>query len=155
MTRLCSLTTICRLGPFYLVGFIFGCFFAYIIHQQFPDSTGISNVDSFLSIATPPPVTLPPYVNPNPFVTQNTSVADVIANSVRILCMVLTTKNNHKRKASVVKDTWGQRCTKLVFVSDEDDVQLGAYAFYSQSGYKFLWGKVKAAYEYENFKLQI
>ena len=74
-------------------------------------------------------------------------MADVMANSVRVLCLVLTTKKYHRTRAIHVKQTWGRRCTKLIFVSDFDDEELGAIAISNLSSYASLWAKVKAAFK--------
>ena len=38
---------------------------------------------------------------------------------VSLVCMVLTTPSNYKLKAVHVAATWGRRCSKLVFLSDD------------------------------------
>jgi len=46
-------------------------------------------------------------------------MARLLAQEVRILCMVMTNATNHKTKAAHVKQSWGRHCSKLVFMSDE------------------------------------
>ena len=38
---------------------------------------------------------------------------------VRVLCWIMTTPENHKTKALAVKETWGNRCNILLFMSSE------------------------------------
>jgi len=47
------------------------------------------------------------------------TVAKKLYNEVRVLCWVMTQPSNHKKKAVHVKNTWGSRCNKLLFMSSE------------------------------------
>lgn len=70
-----------------------------------------------------------------------------MANSVRVLCLVLTTGKYHQTRAIHVKQTWGKRCSKLIFASDLDDDKLGSIAIAEQSSYDTVWGKIKAVFK--------
>lgn len=74
-------------------------------------------------------------------------------NEVKILCLILTYEQNHKKKAIHVKNTWGSRCNKLIFVSNVTDTELGSVNLQKNDHYDILWGKVKhaLAYAYDNF----
>jgi glycoprotein-N-acetylgalactosamine 3-beta-galactosyltransferase len=45
-------------------------------------------------------------------------------HKVRILCWILTTPENHQKRAMAVKNTWGKRCNVLLFMSSEDGIKL-------------------------------
>ncbi|ETV97193.1 hypothetical protein, variant 1 [Aphanomyces invadans] len=67
----------------------------------------------------------------------------------RILCFVNTISPNHDTKARTIKETWGKRCDKLVFMSNVTDDALGAVAIdHVPSDHNHLWQKHKASIEY-------
>lgn len=77
----------------------------------------------------------------------NTSIADKLFNKIKILCVVLSHPNAHYTNAIHVKNTWGKNCNKLIFLSTEDDEELGAVKLPIEEGYANLWGKVKLGFE--------
>lgn len=50
---------------------------------------------------------------------DTTPVHEKLRDEIRVLCWVLTYPGNHQIKAAHVKKTWGRRCTKLLFMSNE------------------------------------
>lgn len=51
---------------------------------------------------------------------ENTSIAADLYEKVRVLCMVITSPGDHQEKAIHVKNTWGARCNKLIFMSTKE-----------------------------------
>jgi hypothetical protein len=66
-----------------------------------------------------------------------------LESEVRILCWVLTHPLNHKNKATTVKNTWGKRCNKLVFISTRPDDDLGVLLVNVTEDRVNLWGKTR------------
>jgi glycoprotein-N-acetylgalactosamine 3-beta-galactosyltransferase len=78
----------------------------------------------------------------------NETLAEKLFNEVRILCWVATTVENHEKKAKFVKQTWGKRCNKLLFMSTKTDVELGTITLPVKDGRNTLWDKTKNAFLY-------
>ncbi|XP_055389325.1 glycoprotein-N-acetylgalactosamine 3-beta-galactosyltransferase 1-like [Condylostylus longicornis] len=76
-----------------------------------------------------------------------------IFKEVKVLCWILTSPDNHIKRAQHVKKTWGKRCNKLIFVSSQDDTRIDAIGFNVTEGRDFLWDKTRAAFNhiYENY----
>lgn len=76
-----------------------------------------------------------------------------LRDEVRILCWVLTFPFNHKTKAKAVRDTWGKRCNKLVFISTLPDESLDVLQVNVTEDRLHLWGKTKLGLQkvYENY----
>ncbi|XP_049770495.1 glycoprotein-N-acetylgalactosamine 3-beta-galactosyltransferase 1-like [Schistocerca cancellata] len=67
---------------------------------------------------------------------------------VRVLCVVITQPENHRDKALAVKETWGQRCSELLFFSSQLDMMLPVVTLNVSEGREVLWNKTKAAVRY-------
>lgn len=85
--------------------------------------------------------------------SSSSSLAEQLYRKTRVLCLVLTMPSNHATKAQMVKQTWGSRCNKLVFMSSQDDAQLGAVNLNVTETRANLYNKVRAglAYAYEHY----
>lgn len=78
----------------------------------------------------------------------NTTIADQLYGKVKILCWILTGPMNHAKKAVHVKNTWGKRCNKLIFMSSQEDKELGAIKLPAGEGRGNLWNKTREAFKY-------
>jgi glycoprotein-N-acetylgalactosamine 3-beta-galactosyltransferase len=80
--------------------------------------------------------------------TQSLLSQSLLSKEVKILCWVMTNPANHATKAKAVKETWGKRCNKLLFMSTELDAELGTVALNVVEGRDYLWAKTKEAFRY-------
>ncbi|KAH8279924.1 hypothetical protein KR054_011290 [Drosophila jambulina] len=92
--------------------------------------------------------------SPVSFATDALSQTEVLP-SARILCMVLTCPENVEDLARAVYDTWGRRCSHLLFVSSEHYQPLGVVQVVEANGggYEDLWNKTREGFRHvwENF----
>nr|CAH0099549.1 unnamed protein product [Daphnia galeata] len=66
----------------------------------------------------------------------------------RILCWIMTSPENHQKRAMAVKNTWGKRCNILLFMSSEEDPSLPSIKLPIIEGRNQLWGKTREAFRY-------
>lgn len=76
------------------------------------------------------------------------SIADKLYKDVRILCWILTSPDNHAKRAIHVKQTWAKRCNILLFISSEEDSELGTIKLAVNEGRANLWHKTREAAKY-------
>lgn len=81
-------------------------------------------------------------------IIYNDSLATKLYDEVKLLCWVMTAVENHKKKAIHVKNTWGKRCNKILFISTQSDVELGTIALPVKEGRDTLWDKTRQAFIY-------
>lgn len=66
----------------------------------------------------------------------------------KVLCWVMTCPWNHPTKAKAVKETWGKRCDKTLFMSSKNDSSLGSIALPVEEGRQNLWAKTREAFKF-------
>lgn len=93
-----------------------------------------------------------PQVQPYKSVYDET-LSNLMAEEVKIMCMVMTHPANHENIARVVKSTWGQKCTKLMFMSSHTDPNLDVFVSPFAESRDALWNKTKLAFMhmYKNY----
>ena len=63
-----------------------------------------------------------------------TTLGKPLSERVSVLCLVMTQPKNLRTKAAAVKNTWGRRCNKLLFISSVPDRELPALGFNTTEG---------------------
>ena len=137
-------------------GIVFGAILSFSLSVALSGLTWLNSFSTLLPLtahhhadfmdSTYKDVTVIPKMDPK--LENNNELVKFLSQTVRVLCLVLTTAKYHQERAIHVKHTWGRRCNKLVFISDEDDPELGAISMSEASGYDQVWGKVKAAFKW-------
>lgn len=70
-------------------------------------------------------------------------------NEVRVLCWIMTSPENVRKKARHVARTWGKRCNKLLLMSTKIDKSVeNVVALPVGEGRNNLWAKTKEAFKY-------
>lgn len=68
---------------------------------------------------------------------------------VRVLCWILTSRENRLERAYHAATTWGKRCDKLLYMSGRDDEAAdNVVPLPVDEGRKNLWTKTKLAFQY-------
>jgi hypothetical protein len=80
-------------------------------------------------------------------------LADMLFQEVKILCWVFTHPANHKVRSIHVKNTWGKRCNKLLFMSSEADPDLPIVVISGENDRVHLWNKTQQVYHYVSLLL--
>lgn len=75
-------------------------------------------------------------------------LGQLLFNTTRVLCWIVTSPANHLYKAIHVRNTWGKRCNKLLFMSTEEDDELPSVKLDVEEGRHNLWNKTKKALKY-------
>lgn len=76
------------------------------------------------------------------------AIAQDLAKKVRVLCWVMTSPENHKTRAIHVQATWGKRCDKLLFVSEQTDASLPVLKVSVDHGREHLTAKTMTAFDH-------
>ncbi|CAD7002484.1 unnamed protein product [Ceratitis capitata] len=80
--------------------------------------------------------------------TQEDTLADYLFNNTRVLCWIMTMPENHLKRAVHIRNTWGKRCNKLLFMSTKADSFLDTVPLDVPEGRDYLWHKTRAAFKY-------
>ena len=81
------------------------------------------------------------------YIADDYSEANILRDKVRILCMVMTIHDGHYWKSKYLKDTWGERCNKLLFMSDINDPRISAVKVDVEPGRDHLTAKTMKSFE--------
>jgi glycoprotein-N-acetylgalactosamine 3-beta-galactosyltransferase len=80
---------------------------------------------------------------------ENTEVATSLHQSIKILCLVVLSPETQKTKGMAIKNSWGKRCTKLLFMSTKADHELDIVLLPKQHyGIEKNWFKTREALRY-------
>jgi len=71
-----------------------------------------------------------------------------ITFKIKVLCWVMTSPKSIEKKGKAVKETWGKRCDKLLFMSSKEDKRFPAVGLDVPEGHENLWYKTRAAWQY-------
>ena len=74
--------------------------------------------------------------------------SDKLFNEVKVLCWIMIAPKYHKTRGVHIKNTWGKRCNKLLFMSSAEDPELDTIALPGNEGLQYLWPKTKEAFKY-------
>lgn len=78
-------------------------------------------------------------------------LADELYDKVKVLCWVMICPKYHKTRGIHIKNTWGRKCNKLLFMSSEHDSEIGSIALPNMKEKKnHLWSKTKKSFELIN-----
>lgn len=81
-------------------------------------------------------------------INDGSIISNVIYENVRILCWIMTHPNNTYKKAIHINETWGKKCTKLIFINADMNSNLPSVDLNVTDGRKYLWQKTKKALAY-------
>lgn len=81
---------------------------------------------------------------------HKTIISDELFDKVKVLCWIMISPSFHRSRGVHVKNSWGQQCNKLIFMSSKNDTDLGAIALPVQESKTHLWSKTKEAFKYIN-----
>lgn len=111
----------------FLIGFVIGFLFVFIIFEQ----RELPRLKAQFGQTTH---------------LYNDIFSNKLYNEVKVLCMIMTNPANHKTKAIHVRNTWGKRCNKLLFITSQDDPDLDTIVLPVKESRKALRNKTKGSF---------
>jgi glycoprotein-N-acetylgalactosamine 3-beta-galactosyltransferase len=119
----------------FLLGFIFGVLFCKFLSKVSPKSSDIQKIQ--LENVT--------FSNNELFENK---LSDELYDKVKVLCWIMISPKFHKTRGVVIKNTWGRRCNKLLFMSSEHDPEINSIALPDMKEKKsHLWTKTKKSFQ--------
>ncbi|XP_068997279.1 glycoprotein-N-acetylgalactosamine 3-beta-galactosyltransferase 1-A isoform X1 [Embiotoca jacksoni] len=79
---------------------------------------------------------------------EDSRVADVLYQKVRVLCWVMTGPYNLQNRARHVRATWTRHCNVMVFMSSEEDLNFPTVGLGTKEGRDQLYWKTIRAFHY-------
>ena len=76
------------------------------------------------------------------------SLADDLFERVKVLCWIMISPEFHHTRGVHIKNTWGRRCNKILFMSSIEDPELESIALPVKEKINHLWSKTKEAFKY-------
>ncbi|XP_068123517.1 glycoprotein-N-acetylgalactosamine 3-beta-galactosyltransferase 1-like [Hyperolius riggenbachi] len=122
----------------FIFGFLFGFLTTYCI------------VHTYLSIFNQPPMIWNPRPLPKP---DDSSKSEQLAHNVRVLCWIMTSPSNLKKKAIHVKYSWTRHCNITLFMSSDTSNSFPTIGLGTEEGRDKLYWKTIRAFHYihENY----
>lgn len=75
-------------------------------------------------------------------------LADVLYRDVKVLCWIMISPKFHHTRGVHIRNTWGRRCNKLLFMSSTADPEIHSIALPVTENITHLWSKTKEAFKY-------
>ena len=75
-------------------------------------------------------------------------VALDLQDDIRIVCWINTWRMNLDTKATAVRETWGKRCDKLIFVGDRTNSSFPMIGFNTTEGHSRMVSRIFSAFDY-------
>lgn len=75
-------------------------------------------------------------------------LADELFDKVKVLCWIMISPNYHRTRGVHIKNTWGRRCNKLLFMSSEHDPIIDSIALPNmKEKITHLWSKTRKSFQ--------
>lgn len=78
----------------------------------------------------------------------DTKPADELYSEVKVLCWVMISPKSHRTRGILIKNTWGRRCNKLLFMSTIPDPEIDSIALPMKEKITHLWTKTTKAFQF-------
>ena len=80
--------------------------------------------------------------------STDANTEDQFLTRVRVLCWVMTSPKTLMSRALHVRNTWGSRCDRTLYMSSQENRTFPAVGLHVPEGRDALWDKTRAAFKY-------